>query len=97
MEVLSVPIAPEYAAFIDEQMTAGHYQSASEIVQEGLRLLQQQNETEPVRLEAIRQEVKAGFAQLDRGDYIEFNSSEEAIAHFHAKARELAAQGKTAQ
>ena len=89
MNVVSVPLTPEFEAFIRTKMTTGQYHSESEVLHEGLRLLIEQNDMEALRLEALRKEVKFGFEQLDQGDYLEFNSADEAIAHIHSKGREL--------
>jgi len=47
---------------VEARVRAGHYQSADEVIQEGLALIEAR--------EAFRQAVAAGEAELDRGEYV---------------------------
>jgi antitoxin ParD1/3/4 len=68
---VNVSITPELAAFLQSRVQSGRYQTASEVVREGLRLLHRQ-ETE--RDEAFRQlkaKLKRGAAQADAGQLLD--------------------------
>jgi antitoxin ParD1/3/4 len=47
--------------FVSEQVCTGRYQSASEVVHEGLRLLATREETERIKLEALRKMIREGL------------------------------------
>jgi antitoxin ParD1/3/4 len=59
---MNVSLTPELERFINEKVETGFYQTASEVVREGLRLLKQRDDE---RLELLRQDVRAGFASID--------------------------------
>ena len=47
------------------------YQTASEVIGEGLRLLRDRDQ----RLEALRLDVRAGFEAVERGEYTDYDES----------------------
>jgi putative addiction module CopG family antidote len=47
-------------------LKTGHYQSQSEILREGLRLLQEREELKQLRLAQLRGEIATGSAEADR-------------------------------
>jgi antitoxin ParD1/3/4 len=50
--------------FVSDQVQSGAYQSASEVVREGLRLLVERRKTEELKLAALRAAIREG---LDSG------------------------------
>jgi antitoxin ParD1/3/4 len=52
---------------VDDKVKTGRYASASEVVREGLRLLEEQDETKQLRLAEVRRKIDRGIEQLDRG------------------------------
>lgn len=67
---MNVSLTPELQRYIEDQVRSGRYQSASEVVRESLRLKQQVEELHAARLEALRRDLDAGLAELDRGERI---------------------------
>ncbi|QAY78704.1 type II toxin-antitoxin system ParD family antitoxin [Sphingosinicella sp. BN140058] len=65
----SVSLSDHFDRFIAEQVKAGHYGSASEVVRDGLRLLEERQ----IRMQALRAELQAG---LDSGIAEEFDIDE---------------------
>jgi putative addiction module CopG family antidote len=60
-----VLIPGEWESFVECLVASGHYRSPTEVVSDALRLL--------ARRERFSQDVKAGVAQLDRGEYTEYD------------------------
>ena len=64
---LTVDVPPQLEAMIREKVETGHYASASAVVAEALRLMQERDAAAADRLEALRRNVAAGLADLDAG------------------------------
>lgn len=68
---MNVSLTPELERYIEEKISSGRYRSASEVVRESVRLMQQIEEERGVRLAALRREVDIGLAELDRGEGVD--------------------------
>lgn len=44
----SISLTPELDRFVQSQVASGRYQTASEVIRDGLRLLQERNQVLPV-------------------------------------------------
>src|SRR5437016_4663638 len=64
---MNVSPTPKLAALVAERVRSGRYQSASEVVSEALRLLEDVEEVHAARLKELRKEIAAGLKDLDRG------------------------------
>lgn len=64
---MNVSLTPELEDFIQERVKSGRYHSASEVVREALRLLEDRDEVRRLRLDEMRKKIAAGLASLDRG------------------------------
>lgn len=56
----SYAIGDHFEAFIKEQIRQGRYASASEVVRDGLRALEEREQLRAARLEALRAEIRRG-------------------------------------
>jgi antitoxin ParD1/3/4 len=68
---MNVSLTPELERLVAEKVESGMYTSASEVVREGLRLLQERDELRRTRLEELRREIARGVEQADRGELID--------------------------
>jgi len=59
----SVILGNHFSEFVDEKIEAGRFESTSEAVRAGLRLLEQQE----AQIDLLRKKLAVGEAQLDRG------------------------------
>ncbi len=64
---MNVSLTPELEKLVQEKVKSGRYLSASEVVREALRLLQEQDQLRELRLEELRKFVAVGVEQADRG------------------------------
>ena len=68
---INVNLTPHLEEMVRQKVASGRYNSASEVIREALRLMEEQ---EGVRLEALRTALAIGQAQLDRGEGILYTS-----------------------
>jgi antitoxin ParD1/3/4 len=66
---MNVNLGDTFDQFIADLLQSGLYQSQSEVVREGLRLLKEREDLRKVRLAQLRGEIDKGIEQLDRGNY----------------------------
>ena len=64
---MNISLTPELERLVDDKVKTGRYASASEVIREGLRLLEEQDETKQLRLAEVRRKIDRGIEQLDRG------------------------------
>jgi len=65
---MNVSLTPELERLVNDKVKTGMYQTASEVIREGLRLLKERD-----NFEALRREIRAGFEAIDRGEYEEYD------------------------
>jgi len=65
---LNVSLTPELEELISAKVASGRYLSASEVVRDGLRLLEERDRLRHEALDRVREKIDAGFASLDRGE-----------------------------
>ena len=61
---MHVSLTPQLEALIQRKVESGRYGSASEVMREALRLLEERDRLRSMRLEALRAEIQQG---LDSG------------------------------
>lgn len=68
---MNVNLGPVFDQFVADLLKTGYYQSQSEILREGLRLLKEREELKQARLAELRQEIAIGSAEADRGEFVD--------------------------
>ena len=67
MPARNVSLTPHFADFLDRNVESGRFSNASEVVREGLRLLEQRQAEDAAKLEALRAAVQVGVDDLQAG------------------------------
>ena len=68
---MNVSLTPELEKLVESKVRSGRYQSASEVIREGLRLLDDQDRLRMAQLDEVRRKIQIGIDQLDRGEGID--------------------------
>lgn len=68
---MNVSLTPALDKFVATKVKSGRYNSASEVVREALRLLEDRDRARSSHLTAFNQELGARLASLDRGEYVD--------------------------
>lgn len=66
---MNVSLTPELERIVNQKVECGMYNSASEVVREGLRLLQKRDEMHETKLNALRAEIQKGVDDLEAGRF----------------------------
>ena len=77
MPTRNVNLTEHFDHFIEAGVTSGRFSNASEVVREGLRLLEQREQEDKAKLEWLRAAAKEGFDDIERGDYVTLRSDKE--------------------
>ncbi len=64
---MNVSLTPELDRFVAEKVESGLYTSASEVVREALRLLEEHDRARAAQIAVFNQELGARLQSLDRG------------------------------
>jgi antitoxin ParD1/3/4 len=69
MPTRNVVLTEHHQAVIDRLVKSGRYQNASEVLREGLRLIEQREASESAKLRALQQAARVGFGDLEEGRF----------------------------
>jgi len=64
---MNVSLTPELEQLIHKKVESGLYLSASEVVREALRLLEERDKVQAMRFEEVRTQIRLGINQADCG------------------------------
>jgi antitoxin ParD1/3/4 len=81
MPTRNVVLTDHQANMVERLVTSGRYQNASEVLREGLRLVEQREAEDALRLEALRSAVQVGIDDIQAGRFETFDSKESLRAH----------------
>jgi antitoxin ParD1/3/4 len=84
MPTRNVVLTSHQNQLVDQLVTSGRYQNASEVLREGLRLIENRDLETARRLEALREAVNVGIADFDAGNFQSFDTPAALSAHLAA-------------
>ncbi len=70
---MNISLTPHLEEMIREKIASGSYTSASEVVREALRLMEEEDQLRSLKLQKLRQDVQEG---LDSGPAVVFDPRE---------------------
>ena len=84
---IPVSLTPEQRRFVQQQLDAGRYASAEEVLLQGLRQLEDQEEFIAANREEFRRKIEEGEAAADRGELVDGEAVMDAWRQEDAAAR----------
>ncbi len=84
---IKVSLTPELEKFVQSRVASGFYQTASEVVHEGLRLLEERERAQEATLSDLRAKIQRGSDQADRGELLDGDAVFEQIRQLRAYRR----------
>jgi len=82
---MNVSLTPELEKFVNNKVQDGRYNSASEVVREALRLLEEHDQARAAQLGEFNRELGRRLAALDRGEHVD---PDEARSRLQRKSEE---------
>jgi len=85
---MNVSLGSKWERFVDAKVKSGDFQTASEVLREGLRLLEEKDLLKRVTVSSLtdlKKKLLEGISSLDRGERID---GEEAFEKLRRKVRE---------
>jgi antitoxin ParD1/3/4 len=74
MPTRNVVLTDHQARLVEKLVSTGRYQNASEVLREGLRLIEDREAQDSARLQALREAARVGMADIDAGRFRSFES-----------------------
>ena len=74
MPTRNVVLTDHQAQLVEKLVSAGRYHNSSEVLREGLRLIEDREAQDSARLHALREAARIGMADIDAGRFRSFAS-----------------------
>ena len=91
MPTRNVVLTEHQTELIERLVSTGRYQNASEVLREGLRLIESRELEERARLSALREAAQVGIADMAAGRFRSFEAPGSLERHLEALTREVIA------
>jgi antitoxin ParD1/3/4 len=92
MPTRNVVLTDRQADMVERLVVSGRYQNASEVLREGLRLVEQREAEDRARLKALRQAVQVGADDIAAGHFREFADARSLRRHLTGLAAKAIAR-----
>jgi antitoxin ParD1/3/4 len=89
MPTRNVVLTKRQADLIEALVESGRYQNASEVLRDGLRLVEQREAEDASKLKALREAARVGVEALEHGEFEEFESIEDLQAYLNDLAEKV--------
>jgi antitoxin ParD1/3/4 len=86
MPTRNVVLTDHQANLVEKLVSTGRYQNASEVLREGLRLIEDREAQDNARLHALREAARVGIADIDGARFRSFESPAALSRHLTAIA-----------
>lgn len=87
---MNIHLGSVFDEFVAGLIKSGYYQTQSEVLREGLRLLKEREELKALRVGELRKQIAAGSEQADRGELVDGPAAFEKIRRRSAQRKKQA-------
>ena len=89
MPTRNVVLTERQEKLIEALVKSGRYQNASEVLRDGLRLVEQREAEAAGKLKALREAARAGVVALEQGEFKEFSNIKELQSYLNDLSKKL--------
>jgi antitoxin ParD1/3/4 len=89
---MNVSLTPELEKLVDQKVSSGLYNSASEVIREGLRLLKERDDLKRIQREELRRDILLGVEQVRQGKGKKYAAGRELADEIKRRGRERLAE-----
>lgn len=84
MRTRNIVLTDRQAEMVEDLVSSGRYQNASEVLRDGLRLLERQEAEDKARIDALRDAAQVGLDDIADGRYRTFATAGDVEDHLAA-------------
>lgn len=92
MPTRNVVLTDRQSELIEKLVNSGRYQNASEVLREGLRLVEQRDAEDRAKLKALRDAARIGLEDIEQGRLREFKTTDALRKHLRRLAKSAMAR-----
>ena len=89
MPTKNLVITDYQSQWVESLVKSGRYQNASEVMREGLRLLEERDRDFEARITALKAQVQVGLTDIEAGHATRFASVDDAALHLRHRGQAL--------
>lgn len=89
MPTRNVVLTDQQAKLVERLVASGRYQNASEVLRDGLRLIQAREAEDKEKLKALKAAIQVGIDDIEAGRYTTFDSPDALADHFREVTRKI--------
>ena len=89
MPTRNVVLTDHQNLFVEQLVSSGRYQNASEVLREGLRLVERIEQENAARLSALKKAIRVGEMDLEAGRYSTYETTGELKDHLDTLSDQL--------
>jgi len=95
MATRNVVLSQHQHELVESLVNSGRYQNASEVLRQGLRLLEREQAAEEAKVSALRQAAEQGWSDLASGrfDDVDDDSLDDFVEHLGVRAAKTQSSG----
>jgi len=94
MPTRNIVLTDHQENLLERLVSSGRYQNASEVLREGLRLIERQEAEDKARLKALREAARIGIEDIETGRVHDFTSRGELRAHLDSFTQRIVARSR---